>query len=116
MEVAAADPAVLIPDSCNGSDAQKFQTLYFTGYAQLRNVATQRCLQLGANGITNEIGDVSCGSQLADRWTPVPGPNGLIQWQNQANGLCLGIPLSTDLDRILKARSCSDTTTDWHFA
>jgi hypothetical protein len=93
---------------CNGSDSQRFQTLYFTGYAHIRNVATQDCLwALGYVGLAPcDYGGV--------QWTPVPGPNGLVQWQNQNDGLCLGIPLATNPYHFLQDRSCSDSTTYWH--
>jgi hypothetical protein len=94
---------------CNGSASQKFQTLYFTGYAQLRNVATQDCLW-----DFDYVSLVPC-DYGGTRWTPVPGPNGLVQWRGQLDGLCLGIPLATNPYPYLQTRSCADTTTYWHF-
>ena len=94
---------------CNGSASQKYQTLYFTGYAQLRNVATQDCLWS-----LDYVSLAPC-DYGGTRWTPVPGPNGLVQWRSQSDGLCLGIPLATNPYPFLQDRSCADATTYWHF-
>lgn len=94
---------------CNGSDAQKFQTFYFTGYAQLRSAVNHNCLwDFGYVGL------VPCDTNGV-QWTPVPGPNGLVQWRGQLDGLCLGIPLATNPYPYLETRSCADSTTYWHF-
>jgi hypothetical protein len=108
-----ANPLYLTTNPCNGSAAQKFQTLYFTGYAQLRNVASQNCVYWE----TPYDAQTPCGDQgdFTEQWDPVPGANGSIQWRSHIDGLCLGIPFATN-DRLWpQTRSCSDPTTVWHF-
>jgi hypothetical protein len=105
----------LTTNPCNGSNSQKFQTLYGSGYAQLRNVATQNCVYWFPPPPYNFLGLCAAAGSFTDQWDPVPGASGSTQWRSQYGGTCLGIPLATNDQFWVQDRSCTDSTTVWHF-
>ncbi|WP_374487261.1 RICIN domain-containing protein [Frankia sp. AgB1.9] len=102
---------------CNGSSTQKFQTIYGSGFAQIRDVNTQFCVAVtsASDPTPGGVYQGNCGSSIFVHWTPVSGPNGSTQWRNQSDGLCLGVPVSSIHDILAYDRSCADTGTYWHF-
>jgi hypothetical protein len=101
---------------CNGSASQKFQTLYSTGYAQIRNVATHLCVGWTLNVYLDQT---ACDrtDTAASHWLPVAASTG-AQWQspNNFNAIgCLGTPQASDPHFWAKLVFCSDSTTFWHF-
>ncbi|WP_157845213.1 ricin-type beta-trefoil lectin domain protein [Pseudofrankia sp. EUN1h] len=97
---------------CNGSSSQKFQTIYGSGYASVRDVKNQACMMMYTNSF---VSGYDCDGSISVRWTPVSGPNGSTQWRSQYNGLCLGIPVPAGSEFRPEGRSCTDTSTYWHF-
>jgi hypothetical protein len=100
---------------CNGSESQKFQTLYNTGYAEIRNVATQLCVAWTLNTYLIQS---ACGrtDTAATHWLAV-AVSTVSQWQSPNNfnaSGCLGTPQASAPHFWAQLNFCSDSTTFWH--
>src|SRR5262245_50446849 len=103
---------------CDGSSRQRCQTLYGTGYSNIRNVGYQPCARMGAGDGRPASGiEDRCDGSRFQWWTPVQGPSGRIQWRSQANNLCLaqGQPFNAENVASIIGKPCSDPDTYWHF-
>jgi hypothetical protein len=98
---------------CTGSSTMKFQTIYDSGFASIRNVADHNCAEMFTNSRGPRVYGNSCDGRLSERWTPVPQPNGSTQWRSQYNGLCLSPVGLVENVAVVGGRPCGEPGTYW---